>query len=67
MTPTNVNIVPAAFRPAEAGPYLGISAALVKKMIREGKLPSVKLGRARVIPRSVLDDLLANHSTACSV
>jgi excisionase family DNA binding protein len=43
----------------EVADALGISRELVKQMIRTGKLPSVKLGRRRLISRKALKRFLA--------
>jgi excisionase family DNA binding protein len=56
-------VTPAGFRLPGAAIYLGVSQATVKKLVREQKVRSVKLNRARVFPRVALDDLLAD--TAC--
>lgn len=53
------SITPGAFRTPGAAQYLGVSPATVKKLVREGKIRSVKLNRARVFPRAALDELLA--------
>ncbi len=59
MSTNQVVITPAAFRVPGAAQYLGVSGATVRKMVREGKIRSVKINRARVFPRAALDDLLA--------
>ena len=43
----------------EVADALGVSRELVKQMIRTGKLPSVKLGRRRLISRKALERFLA--------
>jgi excisionase family DNA binding protein len=43
----------------EVADALGVSRELVKQMIRTGKLPSVKLGRRRLISRKALEQFLA--------
>jgi len=55
-------VTPAAFRTPEAALYLGVSKATIKKLVREGKVRSVKLNRARVFPRTALDDLLTERA-----
>jgi excisionase family DNA binding protein len=52
------DIEPQGFRPQAAGKVLGVSTATVKKLLRTGKLRSVLIGRARVIPRDALLELL---------
>jgi excisionase family DNA binding protein len=47
------------YRPAEIARMLGIGLTLTNAMIRDGRLRSMKLGRARVIPKAALDDLVA--------
>jgi excisionase family DNA binding protein len=45
---------------AECAEHLGICEALVYALIREGKLPAVRLGMRRLaVPRKALDSLLA--------
>jgi excisionase family DNA binding protein len=51
-------IPPAGLRLVSASQYVGISPALLKKLVREQKVRSVKLGRTRVFPRAALDELL---------
>jgi excisionase family DNA binding protein len=48
-----------AFGVQEVADALGVSRELVKQMIRTGKLPSVKLGRRRLISRKALERFLA--------
>ena len=44
----------------EAGRALGISRGLAYEMVREGTLPSLRLGERRiVVPRAALESLLA--------
>ena len=64
---TNVHqavVTPAAFRTPEAALYLGVSKATIKKLVREGKIQSVKLNRARVFPVWALDALLTDRVAA---
>jgi len=42
----------------QAARELGISDYLAEKLVREGKLRSVRLGRLRRIPRTALAELL---------
>jgi excisionase family DNA binding protein len=53
-----------AFGVQEAADALGVSRELVKHMIRTGELPSVKLGRRRLISRKALERFLAGGGTA---
>jgi excisionase family DNA binding protein len=69
MTARNAPAVPAtdrspgeprlAFGVQEVADALGVSRELVKHMIRTGQLPSVKLGRRRLISRKALERFLA--------
>lgn len=44
----------------EAGQVLGISRGLAYEMVREGTLPSLRLGERRiVVPKAALESLLA--------
>lgn len=47
-----------AYSPAEFAAAVGCSRQHIQNLIRDGKLRSVKLGRKRLIPRSVVTDLL---------
>jgi excisionase family DNA binding protein len=43
----------------EAAKALGISRGLAYQMVREGRLPALRLGQRRlIIPRAALEDLL---------
>jgi excisionase family DNA binding protein len=57
-----------AYSPSEAAAALGCSRQHIQNCIRRGDIPSVKLGRKRLIARHVLADLLgvndATPSTA---
>ena len=46
----------------EAAEVLGISRGLGYELVRTGELPSLRLGRRLVIPRRVVDELLASVS-----
>ena len=50
-----------AFGVQEVADALGVSRELVKHMIRTGELPSVKLGRRRLISRTALERFLAGE------
>ena len=45
---------------SEAADALGISASLAYRLVREGDLPSVRLGRRLVVPRVAVDRVLIN-------
>jgi excisionase family DNA binding protein len=49
---------PLAIPPAEAARLLNVSRGLVYKLLASGELPSVKLGRRRLIRRDSLRMLL---------
>ena len=46
-------------RPAEAARLLGVSRDTVYVLIRSGRLRSVKLDRARLIPLAAIEELLS--------
>ncbi len=74
MTARNAPAVPAndripgeprlAFGVQEVADALGVSRELVKQMIRTGQLPSVKLGRRRLISRKTLERFLAGEDAS---
>lgn len=47
---------------AETAALLGISRWLVQQAVRDGSLPSVRVGRRILIPKVRLDALLAGHT-----
>ena len=49
-----------AYSPAEAAAELGISRAKLYQLLDDGTIPSLKLGRRRLIRREALVSLLAN-------
>ena len=53
-----------AYSPAELAQRVGCTRQHIQNLIARGELPSVKLGRRRLIPRHVVDALLsdAGHS-----
>jgi excisionase family DNA binding protein len=53
-----------AYSPAEAAALIGISRARLYQLLDDGTLPSVKLGRRRLIRHQALDDLLARLEEA---
>jgi excisionase family DNA binding protein len=54
---------PDAYRVDEAAQQLGLSEREVKRRIATGELDSVKIGRARLIPREAIGDFLANRNS----
>ena len=50
--------VPLALSPAEAAAALGVSRAFIYRLLANGTLPSVRLGRCRRIRRSDVEGLL---------
>lgn len=46
-------------RPAEAARLLGVSRDTVYVLMRSGRLRSVKLDRARLIPLAAIEELLS--------
>ena len=51
-------------RPAEAARLLGVCRDTVYVLMRSGRLRSVRLGRARLIPLAAIDELLAAEDAA---
>lgn len=51
-------------RPAEAARLLGVCRDTVYVLMRSGRLRSVRLGRARLIPLAAIDELLASEDAA---
>ncbi|NKY99144.1 helix-turn-helix domain-containing protein [Nocardiopsis alborubida] len=45
-----------AYSVEEAAQALSLGQTTVKKLIATGRLPSVRVGRRRLIPRSALED-----------
>jgi excisionase family DNA binding protein len=54
----NPDVQPRLFTYEEAGKYLGVSAATVKKLTQTGCLTVVKLGKAARIDRRQLDTMI---------
>ena len=48
-----------AYSMRETAARLGVSVWLIKKAVRDGTLPSVKLGDRRLIPVDAVEELLA--------
>ncbi|PWU53123.1 excisionase [Micromonospora globispora] len=53
-------------RPAEAAALLGVCRDTVYVLMRSGRLRSVKLGRARLIPIAAIDDFLSANEEAAA-
>jgi excisionase family DNA binding protein len=51
-------------RPAEAAELLGVCRDTVYVLMRSGRLRSVKVGRARLIPVASIDELLSQTEGA---
>lgn len=48
----------------EAAAAIGIGRSLAYELIQDGTIPSVLLGRRRVIPRRLLEEWLENEANA---
>lgn len=53
-----------AYSPAELAEALGVTRAHIHNLIRRGELRSIKLGRSRLIPADVVQDLLDGEDVA---
>ena len=62
MSTSAIHFPPAALRLPEAANYLAVSPATLKKMVRENKIRSIKIERARVFPVDALNDLLSGRA-----
>jgi excisionase family DNA binding protein len=62
--PTDVERI--AYSPAELAVALGCTVQHVHNLIARGELRSIKLGRKRLIPRSVVEELLGEPLTIAS-
>lgn len=51
---------PLLHSPADAARLLGVGRSTVYELLAEGTLPSVKIGRARRITRTAIDDFVAS-------
>lgn len=49
-----------------AGELLAISEAEVRRMVRRGEIPTLRLGRRVLIPLAQLDVWIAEHHTAAA-
>jgi excisionase family DNA binding protein len=52
-------VEPRSVRPAEAAALLGVCRDTVYVLMRAGRLRSVKVGRARLIPLAAIEELLS--------
>jgi excisionase family DNA binding protein len=50
--------LPAAMRIPDAARYTGLSASMVKKLLAQGRIRSVSVGRTRLVLVASLNDLL---------
>lgn len=57
-------MTPKSVRPAEAARLLGVCRDTVYVLMRSGQLRSRKVGRARLIPMSAIDDFLEQPEDA---
>ena len=57
---------PDAYRTDEAARALGLSEREVKRRILSGDLASIKVGRARLIPRQAIADFLTRHDKSAT-
>lgn len=56
------NVVPDAYRVEDAAHALGLSTREVKRRVADGSLGSIKVGRARLIPRDAIGAFLAGRN-----
>lgn len=54
---------PELLRADEVGKWLGLSTIYVLKLVREGRLPHIRFGRAVYFSRSVLEQWLEEASS----
>ncbi|MEV6494064.1 helix-turn-helix domain-containing protein, partial [Actinoplanes sp. NPDC051633] len=64
MAKSKAVLKPRSVRPAEAATLLGVCRDTVYVLMRAGRLRSVKLGRARLIPVDAIEELLSEHEEA---
>lgn len=57
--PTSVQSERLAYSPAELADALGVTRQHIQNLIARGEVPSIKLGRRRLIPARVVENLLA--------
>lgn len=46
----------------EAAAYLGLGRSSMYELVRQGHVPSFKVGRRLLIPRQMLDDWMEEHA-----
>ena len=51
-------------KPSEVGQALGIGRSLVYELIRQGEIPSVRVGRCIRVQRASLDKWIVDHEKA---
>lgn len=56
---------PRFLRAGALAEMLGLSERTVRRWIAEGSLPSVKMGGARLVPISALEELLKEADPSC--
>jgi excisionase family DNA binding protein len=54
-----ITVAKKSVRPAEAAELLGVCRDTVYVLLRTGRLRSIKVGRARLIPLSAIDEFLS--------
>lgn len=55
-------VIPLNYSVAEAADVLGIGVTLMRKLVRDGAVPSHKFGRRRLIPAAQLERFNAEHA-----
>ena len=58
-----ITIQPAVLNVSEAGTYLAVSSDTVRRLIREGSIPHVRVGNSIRIRREHLDAFLRDRTT----
>lgn len=64
MTAANDNGAKIAYSPEEAAAATGLGMTTIYKLMKEGRLKRVKIGRSTVIPRSSLAALVGEATEA---
>jgi excisionase family DNA binding protein len=49
---------PAAYRPDQVPAVIGLGRTKVYELLRTGQLRSIKVGKARLVPRAAIDEFL---------
>lgn len=57
--------IPQLLSPAEAAVALGVSRSMIYKLIAQGDLPTLKVGRARRIPADALERFVEEGLRPC--